>query len=154
MASRNGVNQWSILIIFLSLLLLLSCATISQESAPLDSLPRFSNCDYATDNHIELDKCARKSMYLFIEKELQEFSKEYTLSKFTEEFIVSFHVETNGEIKNIEIHNEADKLAKNIMTKIFNSMDRWVPAKNKYGQNARVRIAIPVKIISGRLIKT
>ena len=153
MSSRNGINQWSIFILFLSILLLLSCATPTQIKAPIDSLPRFANCDYETINKIDQDKCARLSMYTFIEKKLEGFSKDYDMSRFTEEFTVSFHVESNGEIENIEIHNDADKLAKNIMMKIFNSMDRWIPAKDINGENARIRIAIPVKVINGRLIK-
>ena len=153
MSNDNMADPWAIMILFISVLILLSCVPTKEQNAPVKSLPRYSNCEYETDNLIDLDKCARRSMYAFIEQELKEFSKDYDFSHFTEKFTVSFHVETNGELTNIEIHNAADQLAKNIITKIFNSMGRWVPAEDIQGNPLRVRIAIPVKIISGNLIK-
>lgn len=115
-------------------------------------MPRFTNCKDEPQNTIAQDKCARAEMSLYINKKMVGYAHEYNIGGFTDDFVMTFKVESSGELEDIEAHKGTDEELKRLMIQIFKSMDNWLPAETESGKKIGVRLAVPVTIVRGKII--
>jgi hypothetical protein len=140
-------------LILLLVILLASCASTKETSkSEIASMPRFTFCKEEPNNTIAQDKCSRNEMGIYINEKLVEYSGQYNIGGFTDDFVITFKVRSNGELIDIEAHKGTDKDLKRVMIQIFKAMKSWVPAYNVDGKTVSVRLAIPITIVRGKII--
>jgi PBP1b-binding outer membrane lipoprotein LpoB len=140
--------------IILFLIFIVSACSTPQEvnHGEIVVMPRFTHCKNEPQNIIAQDQCSRKEMNIYINNKLADYSNQYNVGGFTDDFVITFKVRSNGELIDLEAHKGTDKDLKQVMLQIFKSMDNWVPAQTASGSKAAVRLAIPVTIVRGKMI--
>lgn len=59
---------------------------------------------------------------------------------------VTFVVETNGELTNIEIHKAHCSEMEEVLIQLFENMPPWLPGTSMHGEDARTRVQVPIQI--------
>ena len=59
---------------------------------------------------------------------------------------VTFVVETNGELTNIEIYKAHCSEMEEVLIQLFENMPPWWPGTSMHGEDARTRVQVPIQI--------
>lgn len=98
-------------------------------------------CDFSVEAQfpggtVAMQQYLQKNLVYPVCDEIELSSKAY----------VTFVVETNGELTNIEVFRAHCPEIKDMLIKLFENMPAWWPGSNVQGQIARTNVMMPIQI--------
>ena len=109
----------------------------------VEEMPRFPGCEESGLPKIEKKYCAESKMLQFLSSHLRYPSMALE-NRITGTAVVSFVVEKDGSISNIEIVKEIGGGCGKEAARVVNKMPGWIPGKQR-GKAVRVKYNLPVK---------
>ena len=107
-----------------------------------EEMPRFPGCEYSNLPKRELQSCANQKMLQYVFKNLKYPSTDEGIEGTV---VVQFTIEKNGDLTNIKILKGLSPGLGTEITKVIESMPRWIPAR-QLGNSVRFRFTLPIKI--------
>ena len=111
--------------------------------AIVEEMPRFSGCEDMAGTNEEKKKCAEKKMLQYIYNNIT-YPAEAKDAGIEGLAVVSFIVETDGQITNPKILRSIGYGTDEIVLNMVNNMPNWTPGKQS-GETVRVKFNLPVR---------
>lgn len=129
---------------------LISASAFSQEKDSIytivEEMPRFPGCEDIEGTAAEKKKCAEKKMLQYVYKNIRyPIISQDNIHLLDKKVIVSFIVEKDGCLSNVEVIRGATDTVNEMYIKLISDMPCWISGKH-FGENVAVKFMLPVRV--------